>query len=98
MARKILESYFENKEYEKTLDKDRYPYPFSQYVRQYTAYAENDDIIVRVNLMTHWHGFDGYTSLKMDEYQVCDGGPTYATAVVNLTKGEVVWFMTNGDA
>ena len=98
MTRKILESYFENKEYEKTLDKDRYPYPFSQYVRQYTAIIENGDIIVRVNLMTKWHAFDGYTSLKKDEYQVCDGGPSYATAVVNLTKGEVVWFMTNGDA
>ena len=98
MARKILESYFENKEYEKTLDKDRYPYPFSQYVRQYTAIVENGDIIVRVNLMTHWHSFDGYTSLKMDEYLVDDGGPSYATAVINLTKGEVVWFMTNGVA
>ena len=98
MARKILESYFENKEYEKTLDKDRYPYPFSQYVRQYTAIVENGDIIVRVNLMTHWHSFDGYTSLKMDEYLVDDGGPSYATVVINLTKGEVVWFMTNGVA
>ncbi|MBO5628672.1 MAG: hypothetical protein J5965_06275, partial [Aeriscardovia sp.] len=92
MARKILESYFENKEYEKTLDKDRYPYPFSQYVRQYTAIVENGDIIVRVNLMTHWHAFDGYTSLKKDEYRVDDGGPSYATAVINLTKGEVIWF------
>lgn len=27
-----------------------------------------------------------------------DGGPSYATAVINLTKGEVVWFMTNGEA
>ena len=97
-ARKILESYFENKEYEKTLDKDRYPYTFNQYVRQYTAIVENGDIIVRVNLMTRWMGFDGYTSLKMDEYRVDDGGPSYATAVVNLTKGEVVWFRTNGEA
>jgi hypothetical protein len=97
-ARKILESYFENKEYEKTLDKDRYPYTFNQYVRQYTAIVENGDIIVRVNLMTRWMGFDGYTSLKMDEYRVDDGGPSYATAVVNLTKGEVIWFRTNGEA
>ena len=97
-ARKILESFFENKEYEKTLDKDRYPYTFNQYVRQYTAIVENGDIIVRVNLMTRWMGFDGYTSLKMDEYIVDDGGPSYATAVVNLTKGEVIWFRTNGEA
>jgi hypothetical protein len=41
---------------------------------------------------------DGYTSLKMDIYEVCDGGPSYATAVINLTKGEIVWFMTNGQA
>lgn len=47
--------------------------------------------------MTNWQGFDGYTSLKKDEYQVCDGGPNYATAVVNLTKGVVIWFRTNGE-
>lgn len=97
-ARRILESYFENKEYEKTLDKDRYPYPFNQYVRQYTAIVENGDIIVEVNLMTRWFCFDGYTSLKQDEYIVEDGGPSYARAVINLTKGKVVWFMTNGEA
>lgn len=97
-ARRILESYFENKEYEKTLDKDRYPYPFNQYVRQYTAIVESGDIIVEVNLMTRWFCFDGYTSLKQDEYIVEDGGPSYARAVINLTKGKVVWFMTNGEA
>lgn len=98
MARKILESYFENKEYEKTLDKDRYPYAFNQYVRQYTAIVENGDIIVKVHLLTMWDSFDGYTSLKMDEYYVNDGGPSYATAVVNLTKRKVIWFRTNGEA
>ena len=97
-ARRILESYFENKEYQKVLDEDRYPYPFNQYVRQYTAHVENGDIIVRVNLMASWQAFDGYTSLKMDVYSVEDGGPSYATAVINLTKGEIVWFMTNGQA
>ena len=97
-ARRILESYFENKEYQKVLDEDRYPYPFNQYVRQYTAHVENGDIIVRVNLMASWQAFDDYTSLKMDIYEVCDGGPSYATAVINLTKGEIVWFMTNGEA
>lgn len=98
MARRILESYFENKEYQKVLDEDRYPYPFNQYVRQYTAHVENGDIIVTVNLLRRWCAFDGYTSLKMDVYSVEDGGPSYATAVINLTKGEVVWFMTNGIA
>ena len=97
-ARGILETYFENKEYQKILDEDRYPYSFNQYVRQYTAYVENGDIIVTVNLMKSWNAFDGYTSLKKDVYEVCDGGPRYATAVINLTKGEVVWFMTNGEA
>ena len=97
-ARRILESYFENKEYQKVLDEDRYPYPFNQYVRQYTAHVENGDIIVTVNLMTTWDAFDGYTTLKMDVYEVYDGGPSYATAVINLTKGEIVWFMTNGEA
>lgn len=97
-ARRILESYFENKEYQKVLDEDRYPYPFNQYVRQYTAHVENGDIIVRVNLMASWQAFDDYTSLKKDVYSVEDGGPSYATAVINLTKGEVVWFMTNGQA
>jgi len=97
-ARRILESYFENKEYHNKLDKDRYPYPFNQYVRQYTAHVENGDIIVTVNLLKRWCAFDGYTSLKMDVYSVEDGGPSYATAVINLTKGEVVWFMTNGEA
>jgi hypothetical protein len=97
-ARRILETYFENKEYQKVLDEDRYPYPFNQYVRQYTAHAENGDIIVTVNLMTTWDAFDGYTTLKMDVYEVYDGGPSYATAVINLTKGEIVWFMTNGEA
>ena len=91
-ARRILESYFENKEYQNKLDEDRYPYPFNQYVRQYTAHVENGDIIVTVNLLRRWCAFDGYTSL------VCDGGPSYATAVINLTKGEIVWFMTNGQA
>ena len=98
MARRILESYFENKEYQNKLDEDRYPYPFNQYVRQYTAHVENGDIIVTVNLLRRWCAFDGYTSLKMDIYEVCDGGPSYATAVINLTKGEIVWFMTNGQA
>ena len=97
-ARRILESYFENKEYQNKLDEDRYPYPFNQYVRQYTAHVENGDIIVTVNLLRRWCAFDGYTSLKMDIYEVCDGGPSYATAVINLTKGEIVWFMTNGQA
>lgn len=97
-ARRILESYFENKEYQKVLDEDRYPYPFNQYVRQYTAHVENGDIIVRVNLMASWQAFDDYTSLKKDVYSVEDGGPSYATAVINLTKGEIVWFMTNGQA
>lgn len=97
-TKRILESYFENKEYEKTLDKDRYPYPFNQYVRQYTAYAENDDIIVEVNLMTSWPSLDGYTSLKKDVCVVYDGGPSYASAKVNLSKGEVVGFRTNGEA
>jgi hypothetical protein len=97
-TRRILESYFENKEYQKELDEDSYPYPFYQYVRQYTAHVENGDIIVTVNLMTTWDAFDGYTSLKKDVYEVCDGGPSYATAVINLTKGEVVWFKTNGQA
>ena len=97
-ARRILETYFENKEYQKVLDEDRYPYPFNQYVRQYTAHVENGDIIVTVNLLRRWCAFDGYTSLKMDIYEVCDGGPSYATAVINLTKGEIVWFMTNGEA
>ena len=97
-ARRILESYFKNKEYQNKLDKDRYPYPFNQYVRQYTAHVENGDIIVTVNLLRRWCAFDGYTSLKMDIYEVCDGGPSYATAVINLTKGEIVWFMTNGEA
>ena len=97
-ARRILESYFENKEYQNKLDENRYPYPFNQYVRQYTAHVENGDIIVTVNLMKSWNAFDGYTSLKMDIYEVCDGGPSYATAVINLTKGEIVWFMTNGQA
>ena len=97
-ARGILETYFENKEYQKKLDEDRYPYSFNQYVRQYTAHVENGDIIVTVNLLRRWCAFDGYTSLKMDIYEVCDGGPSYATAVINLTKGEVVWFMTNGEA
>lgn len=97
-ARRILESYFENKEYQKVLDEDRYPYPFNQYVRQYTAHVENGDIIVRVNLMASWQAFDDYTSLKKDVYSVEDGGPSYATAVINLTKGEIVWFMTNGEA
>ena len=97
-ARRILESFFENKEYQNKLDEDGYPYPFNQYVRQYTAHVENGDIIVRVNLMASWQAFDGYTSLKMDVYSVEDGGPSYATAVINLTKGEIVWFMTNGEA
>ena len=97
-ARRILESYFENKEYQNKLDEDRYPYPFNQYVRQYTAHVENGDIIVTVNLLRRWCDFDGYTSLKMAIYEVCDGGPSYATAVINLTKGEIVWFMTNGQA
>lgn len=97
-TRKILESYFENKEYEKSLDKDRYPYPFNQYVRQYTAYAENDDIIVEVNLITSWPSLDGYTSLKKDVHVVYDGGPSFASAKVNLTKGVVIWFRTNGEA
>ena len=48
--------------------------------------------------MASWQAFDGYTSLKMDVYSVEDGGPSYATAVINLTKGEIVWFMTNGEA
>ena len=98
MARRILKSYFVNKEYQNKLDEDRYPYPFNQYVRQYTAHVENGDIIVTVNLLRRWCAFDGYTSLKMDIYEVCDGGPSYATAVINLTKGEIVWFMTNGQA
>ena len=34
-----------NKEYQNKLDEDRYPYPFNQYVRQYTAHVENGDII-----------------------------------------------------
>ena len=51
-----------------------------------------------INLLRRWCAFDGYTSLKMDVYSVEDGGPSYATAVINLTKGEVVWFMTNGEA
>ena len=97
-ARRILESFFENKEYQNKLDEDGYPYPFNQYVRQYTAHVENGDIIVTVNLLRTWHAFDGYTSLKKDVYEVYDGGPSYATAVINLTKGEVVWFMTNGQA
>lgn len=97
-TRRILESYFENKEYQKVLNEERYPYPFNQYVRQYTAYVENSDIIVTVNLLTSWHAFDGYTSLKTDVHEVCDGGSSYATVVVNLTKGEVVSFMTNGQA
>jgi hypothetical protein len=48
--------------------------------------------------MTTWDAFDGYTTLKMDVYEVYDGGPSYATAVINLTKEIVVWFMTNGQA
>ena len=98
MARNILESYFDKKEYEKELRERRYPYPFNQYIRQYIAIVENGDIIVKVNLITDWQSFDGYTSLKMDVYEVDDGGPSYATAVINLTKGKVVWFMTNGEA
>ena len=98
MARNILESYFDKKEYEKELRGNRYPYPFNQYIRQYIAIVENGDIIVKVNLITDWQSFDGYTSLKMDVYEVDDGGPSYATAVINLTKGKVVWFMTNGEA
>lgn len=98
MARNILESYFDKKEYEKELREKRYPYPFNQYIRQYIAIVENGDIIVKVNLITDWQSFDGYTSLKMDVYEVDDGGPSYATAVINLTKGKVVWFMTNGEA
>ena len=98
MARNILESYFDKKEYEKELRGNRYPYPFNQYIRQYIAIVENGDIIVKVNLRTNWQSFDGYTSLKMDVYEVDDGGPSYATAVINLTKGKVVWFMTNGEA
>ena len=97
-ARRILESFFENKEYQNKLDEDGYPYPFNQYVRQYTAHVENGDIIVTVNLMKSWNAFDGYTTLKKDVYEVYDGGPSYATAVINLTKGEIVWFMTNGEA
>ena len=98
MARNILESYFDKKEYEKELRERRYPYPFNQYIRQYIAIVENGDIIVKVNLITDWQSFDGYTSLKKDEIYVCDGGPSFATAVINLTKGKVVWFMTNGEA
>ena len=98
MARNILESYFDKKEYEKELRERRYPYPFNQYIRQYIAIVENGDIIVKVNLRTNWQSFDGYTSLKKDEIYVCDGGPSFATAVINLTKGKVVWFMTNGEA
>ena len=98
MARNILESYFDKKEYEKELRGNRYPYPFNQYIRQYIAIVENGDIIVKVNLITNWQSFDGYTSLKKDEIYVCDGGPNFATAVINLTKGKVVWFMTNGEA
>lgn len=98
MARNILESYFDKKEYEKELRGNRYPYPFNQYIRQYIAIVENGDIIVKVNLRTNWQSFDGYTSLKKDEIYVCDGGPSFATAVINLTKGKVVWFMTNGEA
>ena len=98
MARNILESYFDKKEYEKELRGNRYPYPFNQYIRQYIAIVENGDIIVKVNLITNWQSFDGYTSLKKDEIYVCDGGPSFATAVINLTKGKVVWFMTNGEA
>lgn len=98
MARNILESYFDKKEYEKELRGNRYPYPFNQYIRQYIAIVENGDIIVKVNLITDWQSFDGYTSLKKDEIYVCDGGPSFATAVINLTKGKVVWFMTNGEA
>lgn len=98
MARNILESYFDKKEYEKELRERRYPYPFNQYIRQYIAIVENGDIIVKVNLITNWQSFDGYTSLKKDEIYVCDGGPSFATAVINLTKGKVVWFMTNGEA
>ena len=98
MARNILESYFDKKEYEKELRGNRYPYPFNQYIRQYIAIVENGDIIVKVNLITDWQCFDGYTSLKKDEIYVCDGGPSFATAVINLTKGKVVWFMTNGEA
>ncbi len=98
MASNILESYFDKKEYEKELRGNRYPYPFNQYIRQYIAIVENGDIIVEVNLITNWQSFDGYTSLKKDEIYVCDGGPSFATAVINLTKGKVVWFITNGEA
>lgn len=69
-------------------------YPFDQYIRQYASYTEKGHVYVEVTLNAYiftdkWYG---YTILKIDEYDVDDGGPTHANAVIDLTAQKVIFY------
>ena len=97
-AKELLQRYMTDG----SLEKDQYDnddaYPFNQYIRQYESYLKEGHLYVLVTLNTFidTERGCGYTVLKQDSYDMCDGGPSHATATIDLTAQKVVCFMTNG--
>lgn len=99
-AHDILKEYVDDKLFLKEHPNARDDaYPFNEYFKQYLGYMKDGELMVDVT-MSRMVGSRfcpyPYTILKQDIISVDDGGPSYARAKVNLTKGKAVWFMTNG--
>ena len=97
-AREILRRYMADDSIEKYGNDDAFP--FDQYIRQYESYSEKGHLYVRITLNTFIHTAKGigYTDLKQDSHTVHDGGPSHASATIDLTDKKVINFITNGEA
>lgn len=99
-AHDILKEYVDEKLFLKEYSNARdNAYPFNEYFKQYLGYIKDGELLVDVTMSrmvgNRFCPFP-YTMLKQDIISVDDGGPSYARAMVNLSRGKAVWFMTNG--
>lgn len=99
-VREILREYVDGKHFlEEQPNARDDAYPFDEYFKQYMGYMKDGELMVDITMSRMVGGAFNpfpYMMLKQDLVSVDDGGPSHARAEVNLTKGKVIWFMTNG--
>lgn len=100
IAHNILKEYVDDKLFLKERPNARdEAYPFDEYFKQYLGYMKDGELMVDVTMSrmvgSRFSPYP-YMILKQNIISVDDGGPSYARAKVNLTKGKAVWFTTNG--
>lgn len=82
-------------------------YPLNWYIRQYSGYINKQGhIILEVSLALNnrrlWERCIDKDGPHVDGYllsfYICDGGPNYADATIDLTLNKVLYFKTHGEA